>query len=446
MERGLSFMGCTSISPSDAGLTTNVTGSFDQACSKPTVDDAGGGTTVDVGRRVTFDLGTLTNTSGSDQTLTFVYNAVVLDSAANVSGVALSNSAVWTSDSGSLPTSRATVLIVEPDVSITKTANTSLVAVGSEITITLTIQHTSSSQTNAYDTVVTDVLPAELQFVPGSLNCTSGAQDPDVPCTESGGTITAEWSNFALGGGNGQITFRVTVVSLPASGISNVANVLWTSLPGVPTAGAGLPAGQQNSNVFSTERDYDPASQIDVYGASDTLLIGVFNNTPATGFTPNKVTNLGNTSSVVYKQTNGVTIEVPSLGINLPVVGVPLKNGGWDVSWLGNQAGWLEGSAFPSWGGNSVLTGHVYGSDGLPGPFVNLNGLRYGDKIIVRAYGQTFTYEVRSNTVVEPNDASIFRHEEKAWLTLVTCKEYDEATNTYRKRVVVRAVLVGVSR
>lgn len=125
---------------------------------------------------------------------------------------------------------------------------------------------------------------------------------------------------------------------------------------------------------------------------------------------------------------------------------MPLKAGEWNVSWLENQAGWLEGSAFPSWSGNSVLTGHVYLSNGLPGPFVNLGRLKYGDRIIVRAYGQTFIYEVRANVVVAPNDASIFRHEEKSWLTLVTCREYDEKANSYGKRVVVRAVLVSVER
>jgi LPXTG-site transpeptidase (sortase) family protein len=226
-------------------------------------------------------------------------------------------------------------------------------------------------------------------------------------------------------------------VSLPASGISNVANVAWSSLPG--------PVGAQNSNVFSTERDYDPTSNVDVYGVSDTLVIGVFNTQlPATGFAQNVVTDLGHTPSVIYQQTGGVSVEVPSLGINLPIVGVPLKNGAWDVSWLGNQAGWLNGSAFPTWSGNSVLTSHVYGSNGLPGPFVNLNTLKYGDKIVVHAYGQKYTYEVRTNTVVDPNNASVFAHEDKAWLTLVTCKEYDEKTNTYGKRVVVRAVLVAV--
>jgi large repetitive protein len=126
------------------------------------------------------------------------------------------------------------------------------------------------------------------------------------------------------------------------------------------------------------------------------------------------------------------------------MVGVPKKNGTWNVSWLGEQAGWLEGSAFPSWSGNSVLTSHVYLPNGLPGPFVNLNKLKYGDRVIVHAYGQKYTFAVQTNTVVEPTDATVMKHEEKSWLTLVTCKDYDEKTNTYRKRVVVRAVLVSV--
>jgi LPXTG-site transpeptidase (sortase) family protein len=146
-----------------------------------------------------------------------------------------------------------------------------------------------------------------------------------------------------------------------------------------------------------------------------------------------------------YAATNGVTIEIPSLGVKMPVVGVPFKNGAWNVSWQDAQAGWLEGTAFPSWNGNSVLTGHVYLANGLPGPFVNLYTLKYGEKVIVHAYGQAYTFEVRSNEIVEPNNTSAFKPEERPWLTLITCKEYDEKTNIYRKRVVIRAVLVSVT-
>jgi LPXTG-site transpeptidase (sortase) family protein len=444
MERGLSFMDCIVIT--SGTLTTDVAGGFPAICANPTVDDAGGGTPTDVGRRVTFDFGTLTNPD-PPQTLTIDYRAVVLDSAANVSGADLDNSAVWSSSAGTLPPRTTTVTVVEPDVSILKTSSATVASVGSVITLTLTIDHTAASETDAYDLVVTDALPAELDFVPGTLNCNAGAQPADVgTCLYDAGTrtITGTWTTFVLGGGNAQITFDVTVLSLPAT---NVGNVAWTSLPGVPPSPPGNPPGQQNANVFSTERGYDPGNQIDVYGASSTLVLDALTgaNIPDTGFAPNVKTDLSNVPYESYNTLAGnIWFEIPSLGIKTSIVGVPRTNGKWNVAWLGRQAGWLEGTAFPTWEGNSVVTGHVYLASGLPGPFVNLNQLKYGDKIIVHANGQIYTYEVRTNKVVNPDDSSVFKHEKQAWITLVTCKDYDEKTNTYRKRVVVRAVLVKV--
>jgi sortase (surface protein transpeptidase) len=57
-----------------------------------------------------------------------------------------------------------------------------------------------------------------------------------------------------------------------------------------------------------------------------------------------------------------------------------------------------------------------------------------------------YIYEVRSvNLRTNPNSSSILtKHEEIPWLTLITCRGYDEETNTYRWRTVVRAVLVQV--
>ena len=91
-----------------------------------------------------------------------------------------------------------------------------------------------------------------------------------------------------------------------------------------------------------------------------------------------------------------------------------------------------------------MLTSHVYLSNGLPGPFVNLSKLKFGDAVIIHAFGQKYVFEVQTNTLVEANDPSVLKHEEKPWLTLLTCKEYDERMNAYRKRVVVRAVLLKV--
>ncbi len=114
----------------------------------------------------------------------------------------------------------------------------------------------------------------------------------------------------------------------------------------------------------------------------------------------------------------------------------------WDLTWLGRQAGYLNDTAYPTHTGNSVLTGHAYLSSGLPGPFVNLSLLRYGDEIIVHLSNQRYVYQVRENKLLPPRDVSLFKHQEYSWLTLITCKDYDERTKNYLYRVVASAILV----
>jgi LPXTG-site transpeptidase (sortase) family protein len=128
----------------------------------------------------------------------------------------------------------------------------------------------------------------------------------------------------------------------------------------------------------------------------------------------------------------------------MDIVGVPMVDGEWDVSWLGRRAGWLNGTAFPTTEGNSVITGHVYLPNGQPGPFLNLRSLRWGDQIIVHFAGQRYVYEVRSNARVSAEDLTALRHEELPWVTLVTCQGYNPADGSYAHRTVVRAVLLRV--
>jgi LPXTG-site transpeptidase (sortase) family protein len=89
-----------------------------------------------------------------------------------------------------------------------------------------------------------------------------------------------------------------------------------------------------------------------------------------------------------------------------------------------------------------VITGHVYGADGLPGPFVNLGNLKCGDQIIIHDFGQSYFYQVRSIYTTSPEDTSAFAHEDLPWVTLVTCKQYDANSGTYKFRTIVKAVLV----
>jgi len=463
MERGLAFVACDSITA--PGLTTSVAGSFTSVCSNAVTSDAGGGTPADVDRRVTYDFETLTNAGQTDATVTVTYRAIVLDIAVNINGNVLNNSVTWSWSGGSIGPAQTTVTIVEPQLTIIKTSNVNFIANGSEATFTLTVSHTPASNSDAFDVVVTDILPTGLSYIANSLDCTVGAQDPDVSCVFDNSnpaqpTLRAEWSVFIRNGGTGQIRFRVAGnASLPQGGVTNTANVEWTSMPGDQTT-----PQSSTPNVYSTERYYDPGDAINIYGASSSRTLtqvtgggggggGNNNNNPPnqggfliplTGFAPNAVTELDSAKRPAYGPTL-LTIEIPSIKVNAPVVGIQLKAGSWDVSWLANQAGWLEGTAYPTWSGNSVITAHVVNADGKPGLFARLNKVRIGDYIFLYQSGYRYTYQIVSNKYVRPDDITVLKHEEKAYITLITCDDYDEETMTYLRRSVVRAVLIDVS-
>jgi LPXTG-site transpeptidase (sortase) family protein len=162
----------------------------------------------------------------------------------------------------------------------------------------------------------------------------------------------------------------------------------------------------------------------------------------------NEVTSLPvQSADKTYASYSDLWLEIPTLGLNLPIVGVPLKDGGWDVTWLDRNAGWLNGSAFPTWNGNSVITAHVWDALNRPGPFARLKELKYGDQIKIHAFGQIHTYEIRESQSVSPTDQSaVFKHEENSWITLITCEDYKELSKTYSHRRIVRAVLVSVTK
>lgn len=164
---------------------------------------------------------------------------------------------------------------------------------------------------------------------------------------------------------------------------------------------------------------------------------------PATGFAPGVVTDLG-APSVAYAASD-LTLSIPKLGLNLDILGVPQGPNGWDVTWLSSgQAGYLYGTAFPTWKGNSVLTAHVWNADNTLGPFHALKTLQHGDRFTIAYGGNTYTYEVRSNQLVLPSSLRPLAESEYSQITLVTCESFDPATGDYRYRRAVQAVLVDV--
>ena len=133
------------------------------------------------------------------------------------------------------------------------------------------------------------------------------------------------------------------------------------------------------------------------------------------------------------------------MGVYTYITDIPFRDGGWDVTWLNQQVGYLDGSAYPTWDGNTVLTAHNVTAFGNPGPFAEIDSLSYGDQIVIHAYGMTYTYEVREKlTVLQNNVNAAFEKEKYDWITLMTCSGYNAVREEFAFRELVRAVLVSV--
>ncbi len=166
---------------------------------------------------------------------------------------------------------------------------------------------------------------------------------------------------------------------------------------------------------------------------------------PNSGFAPGKITPLAKQPIEKAYTITDLILEIPSLGVRTSIVGIPQIDNEWDVSWLGKKAGYLYGSAYPTWEGNTVITGHVWNADNTAGIFANLKTLKYGDQFSIHAYGKVYTYEVRENKQVNARNAiTVFKSEKYDWVTLLTCEGYNPKGDTYTSRRMVRAVLIDV--
>ncbi len=199
-----------------------------------------------------------------------------------------------------------------------------------------------------------------------------------------------------------------------------------------------------NDGNFSGAGEVSVASVSSTWPAEDpgtsTMIL------PKTGFAPGISTLLPvQPSGNYYSSFSSLSIEIPKLSVHAEIFGVPNTVDSWDVTWLGQNVGWLSGSAFPTWSGNSVLTGHVWDEFNRPGIFNSIKQLSYGDQILIRAYGVNYTYEVRDNRLITAeNIKSALKHEDTSWVTLLTCEGFTKETNSYPYRRIVRAVLVSI--
>ncbi|MDQ0620027.1 class F sortase [Arthrobacter globiformis] len=143
-----------------------------------------------------------------------------------------------------------------------------------------------------------------------------------------------------------------------------------------------------------------------------------------------------------------VTVTVPAIGVQTPLVKLGLrKNGSLEVppDGPGAPAGWYSGSPSPGETGPAVMLGHVNATDGGPGVFANLRGLKPGTEIIVRlADRSTAVFAVTRAAAYSKNSfptLEVYGNTKGPELRLITCDGYDPASGLFNDNYVVYAKL-----
>jgi len=131
------------------------------------------------------------------------------------------------------------------------------------VTLSISVTNVNSGTgTDAYDVVVSDVVPTGLVYTPGSLGFTAGVPAAPVPVLDDTGApaLIASWGTLPKNT-VGIITFKATLTGavLPGQSIQNSAGATWTTLSGVPS-----PSPRSTYNANSTERTLTTTSQATV--------------------------------------------------------------------------------------------------------------------------------------------------------------------------------------
>ncbi|MBI9050196.1 MAG: sortase [Anaerolineaceae bacterium] len=261
--------------------------------------------------------------------------------------------------------------------------------------------------------------------------------------------INASFDTVSCAGGIVSDDTQINITTVNYSSLANTATLTVNSADFNSD-------GQYRLFVCGTTSIYDIFGNELNGGANDTTInfsiattsngtISSATSLPATGFPIGRFTNLPEQPAEKQYNNANMVLEIPALGLEVAIVGVPLVDGEWDVSWLNHEAGFLYGTAYPTWKGNTVITGHVWDAYNQPGPFSQLKDLHYGDLIKIYSGNSIYIYEVHDTRLHKAiSVSSVAIHEELDWLTLVTCEEYQDSAQSYTYRRVVRSVLVQV--
>lgn len=132
---------------------------------------------------------------------------------------------------------------------------------------------------------------------------------------------------------------------------------------------------------------------------------------------------------------------IPTLKVDSQLVSEPYSQLSWDLSDLGHNVALLGDIPEQETKNNTVLAGHVTVRNGSNGPFRYLSRLSSGDNLILYTERSKYTYIVREQVLVYPEETFVIKDTPQPQLTLITCTTWDEDTLSYLRRRVVFADL-----
>lgn len=201
------------------------------------------------------------NTNAEDEVIVIRLKAVVQDVPTNVDADRLGNSASVTTGPSTAPTTTtaATVVeidVVEPNLLVDKSstlANGQALDAGALVSYSITIRHSTSSDAPAYDLALTDLVPAGMELVAGSLTASAGTVG------NSGNAIAWSVDQYLVGASTVTITYTAKLLNsvTPGQVLSNTARLTYDStpadpaIPGSPTAAEDLLS--RSYNTLDTE-------------------------------------------------------------------------------------------------------------------------------------------------------------------------------------------------
>ena len=270
LPSGMALVGLSSISWSNSLSPSN--GSFGTIFTNPTIGSNGSSFTLNFG-----DITNSNTTLGGSDTIIIEYTAVVLNVASNTEGTSLKNTATLSFTGGSSSGSD-TVTVVVPKLTVTKSVDNPNAQANDTVTFTVTIANNAAngSGANTYDVSLSDLIPSDLNYVPGSLAHSTGVF-PDSLAV-NGGTISASYSTLPLGFST-TFTYQAKLLTSVAAltPVVNTANVGYTTLPGI--VNTRISAYNSNS-IERTGNTSDPGGSANNLVASGSATV-----TPPVGIT-----------------------------------------------------------------------------------------------------------------------------------------------------------------